>query len=42
MAVSEKILGMMTQSSWVRKMFEAGSSLKQVRRKNVFDFSIGS
>ena len=43
MAVSKKVRGLISQSSWIRKMFEEGSLLKkQYGAENVFDFSIGN
>jgi len=43
MAVSEKVRGFISQSSWIRKMFEEGARLKkQFGAENVFDFSIGN
>jgi len=43
MAVSKKIEGMITQSSWIRKMFEEGIQLKrEFGAENVFDFSLGN
>ncbi|MCU0553711.1 MAG: pyridoxal phosphate-dependent aminotransferase [Syntrophales bacterium] len=43
MAVSKKIEGMITKSSWIRKMFEDGIRLKQQHgAENVFDFSLGN
>ena len=43
MAISAKIHGFMSQSSWIRKMFEEGISLKkQFGPENVFDFSLGN
>ncbi|NPV03266.1 MAG: pyridoxal phosphate-dependent aminotransferase [Syntrophaceae bacterium] len=43
MAVSKKIEAMITQSSWIRKMFEDGIRLKQqFGAENVFDFSLGN
>lgn len=43
MAVSKKIEGMITKSSWIRKMFEDGIRLKQqFGAENVFDFSLGN
>lgn len=43
MAVAAKVLGMMERSSWVRKMFETGATLKaEFGPDNVFDFSIGN
>ena len=43
MAVSKKVRGFISQSSWIRKMFEEGSLLKkQYGAENVFDFSIGN
>jgi len=43
MAISEKIQGFLSGSSWIRKMFEEGVSLKrQYGAENVFDFSLGN
>jgi len=43
MAVSEKVRGFISQSSWIRKMFEEGDRLKkQFGAEKVFDFSIGN
>ncbi len=43
MAVSKKIEGAITKSSWIRKMFEDGIRLKQqFGAENVFDFSLGN
>ncbi len=43
MAVSKKVRGFISQSSWIRKMFEEGNLLKkQYGAENVFDFSIGN
>lgn len=43
MAVSRKIEGFMSQSSWIRKMFEDGAKLKKkYGTENVFDFSLGN
>jgi aspartate aminotransferase len=43
MAISKKIEGFMSQSSWIRKMFEDGMRLKeQFGAENVFDFSLGN
>jgi len=43
MAVSKKTEAMITQSSWIRKMFEDGIRLKQqFGAENVFDFSLGN
>lgn len=43
MAIAEKIHGFMTQSSFIRKMFEEGLRLKrQYGAENVFDFSLGN
>jgi len=43
MAVSEKVRGFISQSSWIRKMFEEGDRLKkQFGADKVFDFSIGN
>lgn len=41
--ISEKILGMMDSSSFIRKMFETGAKLKlEFGENNVFDFSLGN
>jgi len=43
MAIAKKIQGFMTQSSFIRKMFEEGLRLKrQYGAGNVFDFSLGN
>ncbi len=43
MAVALKIKEAMERSSWVRKMFETGASMKaEFGAENVFDFSIGN
>lgn len=43
MAISEKMLGFSTRSSWIRKMFEEGAKLKiQYGADQVFDFSLGN
>jgi aspartate aminotransferase len=43
MAISSKIKECMEQSSWIRKMFEEGASLKgRYGKENVFDFSLGN
>lgn len=43
MAISKKIKGFISQSSWIRKMFEEGVSLKkQYGADRVFDFSLGN
>jgi len=43
MAVSQKIRGFMEQGSWIRRMFEEGSALKQkYGGENVFDLSLGN
>jgi aspartate aminotransferase len=43
MAIATKIHGFMTQSSFIRKMFEEGIRLKrQYGAENVFDFSLGN
>lgn len=43
MAISKKIEGFISQSSFIRKMFEDGIKLKQqFGAENVFDFSIGN
>ena len=43
MPVSKKIQGMLSRSSWIRKMFEEGLLLRQkLGPENVFDFSLGN
>jgi aspartate aminotransferase len=43
MAISKKIKGFISQSSWIRKMFEEGVTLKkQYGADQVFDFSLGN
>ena len=43
MSISAKIKAAMTQSSWIRKMFEEGARLKaQHGADQVFDFSLGN
>jgi len=43
MAIAKKIEGFITQSSWIRKMFEDGLKLKaQFGEEKVFDFSLGN
>ncbi len=43
MAISSKIQGFISQSSWIRRMFEEGDHLKrQYGAENVFDFSLGN
>ncbi len=43
MAISEKVVGYMEKSSWIRKMFEEGIRLKQeFGEENVFDLSLGN
>jgi aspartate aminotransferase len=43
MAVSKKVRGFISQSSWIRKMFEEGNRLrKQYEAANIFDFSLGN
>jgi aspartate aminotransferase len=43
MAVAQKMLGFMENSSWIRKMFEEGARLKQLYGADqVFDFSLGN
>lgn len=43
MAISKKIKGFISQSSWIRKMFEEGVNLKkQYGADQVFDFSLGN
>ncbi|MEJ2038711.1 MAG: pyridoxal phosphate-dependent aminotransferase, partial [Desulfosarcinaceae bacterium] len=43
MTVAQKISNIMTQLSWIRKMFEEGAILKARHgAANVFDFSLGN
>lgn len=43
MAISGKIRGFISQSSWIRRMFEEGDTLKkQFGADRVFDFSLGN
>jgi aspartate aminotransferase len=43
MAVSKKVHSFISQSSWIRKMFEEGIRLKkEFGPENVFDFSLGN
>ncbi len=43
MAISQKVIGFMENSSWIRKMFEEGIRLKQeFGAENVFDLSLGN
>ena len=43
MTISKKIQGFITQSSWIRKMFEEGIGLrKQFGADRVYDFSLGN
>jgi aspartate aminotransferase len=43
MSISKQIEQIMEQSSWIRRMFEAGAELKaQHGAENVYDFSIGN
>ncbi|HQG31266.1 MAG TPA: pyridoxal phosphate-dependent aminotransferase [Deltaproteobacteria bacterium] len=43
MSVSERMMGYMENSSWIRKMFEEGTRLKALHgAENVFDFSLGN
>jgi aspartate aminotransferase len=43
MAVSKKVHSFVSQSSWIRKMFEEGVRLKkEFGAENVFDFSLGN
>lgn len=43
MTISTKIEGFISQSSWIRKMFEEGANLKQLYGADlVFDFSLGN
>ncbi len=43
MTISKKIEGMITRSSWIRRMFEEGGRLKAIHgAENVFDFSLGN
>ena len=41
--ISDEIKGFLANSSWIRKMFEAGIELKkQYGNDQVFDFSLGN
>ena len=43
MAISRKVEGFMSKSSWIRRMFEDGMKLKEkYGAENVFDFSLGN
>jgi aspartate aminotransferase len=43
MAIAEKIQSFIESSSWIRKMFEEGESLRQVHgAENVYDFTLGN
>ncbi|MBI5897165.1 MAG: pyridoxal phosphate-dependent aminotransferase [Desulfobacterales bacterium] len=43
MSVAQKISAVMTQASWIRKMFEEGAKLKALHGADkVFDFSLGN
>ncbi|PKN35271.1 MAG: aspartate aminotransferase [Deltaproteobacteria bacterium HGW-Deltaproteobacteria-19] len=43
MAISRKIQSFISQSSWIRRMFEEGVRLRQIHgAENVFDFSLGN
>ncbi len=43
MSISDNVLRRMEEGSWIRKMFEEGSSLKrQYGEENVFDLSLGN
>jgi aspartate aminotransferase len=43
MAVSKKVHHFISQSSWIRRMFEEGIGLKkEFGAENVFDFSLGN
>jgi aspartate aminotransferase len=43
MAVAQKMLSFMENSSWIRKMFEEGARLKKIHGADkVFDFSLGN
>ena len=43
MAIAKKIEGFMSQSSFIRKMFEEGANLKKrYGADKVFDFSLGN
>ncbi len=43
MAMSRKIQSFISQSSWIRRMFEEGVRLRQIHgAENVFDFSLGN
>ena len=43
MAISKKVKNVLENASWIRRMFEEGTELKQLYgEENVFDFSIGN
>ena len=43
MSIAKHIEGILTKSSWIRKMFEEGGRLKAIHgAENVFDFSLGN
>lgn len=43
MTIAKHIEGMISKSSWIRKMFEEGARLKAIHGpENVFDFSLGN
>ena len=43
MAVAFKIAGFISNSSWIRRMFEEGEALRQeFGAENVFDFTLGN
>jgi aspartate aminotransferase len=43
MAISKKVKNVLEGASWIRRMFEEGTELKQLYgEENVFDFSIGN
>ena len=43
MTISNKIQQLLSQGSWIRKMFEEGARLREIHGiENVFDFSLGN
>ena len=43
MAISNKVRGFVEQGGWIRRMFEAGITLKaQYGEEKVFDLSLGN
>ena len=43
MTIAKHIEGILSKSSWIRKMFEEGGRLKAIHgAENVYDFSLGN